>query len=164
MKNRINAHFQCKDQDFRRVHVMILYDDLPAGYRAMELFSHLVEEHGDTIELNPLIWRFDLVEDPGWTEVLDQEAMRSDLFIISVGPKNGLPMPVRNWLESDLRFKRRASAAVVLLLAEDARLPDTTSSPPALEYLQNLTERSGLEFFAQGSNSTGFERHTIKIP
>ena len=164
MQNRLAGELPVKDrQEVLRCvfNIMILYDELAAGQRAMELFTCLADEHADQIEFQPQIWRFDLVSDPDWRPFLDHEAMSADLFIISTTSPDDLPAGVRTWLSLCLPAKRGAGAAVVAMLGQDGAM-DLPSSP-RLTFLKNLAEEAGLEFFTPISRANPHRRSITRI-
>jgi hypothetical protein len=126
---------------------MILYDQLPAGQRAMGLFTRLVAEFGRYFEFQPFIWRFDLVRAPGWQELIDKEISITDLLIISMTSQCGLPGNIRAWLNTYLP-RIQKNGLVVCLAEDDLR----KSEPSEVEFLQNLAAESGLDFLSSHSS------------
>jgi hypothetical protein len=125
--------------------VMIAYDDVAAGQRAMQIVSNLARDHEGELGLQPQPWRFDLLADPYFREFATADARKADLVIISTGSESDLPAAVRSWMTACLAQKQ-GSGAVVALLGTEGHM-DTADSP-RLQFLQNAAKEAGLEFFA----------------
>jgi CheY-like chemotaxis protein len=127
-------------------HVVIAYDDVPAGQRTMHILDHVEHAAGGTLKLCPLLWRFDILEDPGWRAEATIDTQRANLLIISTSSKGDLPAAVQEWVRSCLSQKQGHPAVVVALLgpADDTDAPDS----PRVQFLRNAAEAAGLDFFA----------------
>jgi CheY-like chemotaxis protein len=127
-------------------HVVIAYDDVPAGRRTMHILDHVGRAAGGTLKLCPLLWRFDILEDPGWRAEATIDTQRANLLIISTSSKRDLPAAVQKWVRSCLSQKQGHAAVVVALLgpADDTDAPDS----PRVQFLRNAAEAAGLAFFA----------------
>ena len=75
--------------------VVIVYDDLPSGKRAIGTLAGVTRQLSGTIPLHPSLWRFDLLEDPRWRAEATAEAHPAGLVIISTSGKGDLPAAVR---------------------------------------------------------------------
>ncbi len=64
-------------------HVVIAYDDVPAGQRTMHILDRVDHAAGGTLKLCPLLWRFDILEDLGWRAEATIDTQRANLLIIS---------------------------------------------------------------------------------
>jgi len=127
-------------------HVVIAYDDVPAGQRTMHILDRVDHAAGGTLKLCPLLWRFDILEDPGWRAEATIDTQRANLLIISTSSKGDLPAAVQEWVRSCLSQKQGHPAVVVALLgpADDTDAPDS----PRVQFLRNAAEADGLDFFA----------------
>jgi len=74
--------------------MVIVYDDAPAGTRAIRTLEGARRQLGGGIELYPSLWRFDLLEDPDWRAAATAEAVQAGLVIISTSSKGELPAAV----------------------------------------------------------------------
>lgn len=122
--------------------VIIAYDNLATGQRAMRLFSNLACEFRDNMQFQPQTWQFDLVADPDVRRLDMPDARKANLVIISTS-KAALPPGVRNWVSACVADRRGACAA--LLLGEDG-LTDGEDLP-RLPLLRNAMEEAELDFF-----------------
>ena len=130
----------------RPFRVVIAYNDVDAGKRAMRVLSHLSESFGDEIAFHPLPWSFDLLMDVNWREVAASDAVDADILIVATDSPGALPPAVGRWAESAIDQKRGTHAAVVALFGPEEN-PDRTGSS-RLDSIQTAAEQAGLDFFA----------------
>lgn len=71
--------------------VVIAYNDVAAGKRAMRVLADLGKGLGEDIEFQPLPWSFDLLADMDWREVAAHDAVKADILIIATSSTNPLP-------------------------------------------------------------------------
>ena len=121
--------------------VVIAYDTVVAGKRAMDLFSNLQREVGFRIQP----WPFDLIIDPEWRTVATGEAIKAELLTIS-SSQTELPPEVRKWLLMCRTRKRGTHGAVVALLGNQGRTRGFDSLD--IRYLCEASKEAGLDFFA----------------
>ena len=126
--------------------VVIVYDDLPAGKRAIDTLEGVSRQLSGTIPLHPSLWRFDLLEDPDWRAEATAKALPAGLVIISTSSKGDLPAAVRDWVQGCLQLETKAPGALVALLgpADDSDSADS----PRVEFLRIAAETAGCGFFA----------------
>ncbi len=126
--------------------VVIIYNGIIAGKRALRVMSELARNMGETIELQPSPWSFDLLADAGWAEMAADDAAHADILIIATHCTHPLPAAVGRWTESAIRRKQGTAAAVVALFGPEGN-PDGPDSF-RLEAIQTAASRADLEFFA----------------
>jgi CheY-like chemotaxis protein len=126
--------------------VVVAYDDVRAGRRAMIALDDVAHELGGKRRLHPQLWRFDLLEDPDWRAAATTEAAQAGLLVISASTKAALPAAVRHWVQGWLGQSRGTAAALAVLLGpvDD---PDAWDSP-RVQFLSNAAAAAGLGFFA----------------
>ena len=126
--------------------VVIAYDDVPAGRRAMHILDTMVDASGERRQLRPLLWRFDILEVTDWRAEATSSTLLANLLIISTSSKGDLPVAVQDWVRSCLTQKQGQPAVVVALLgpADDTDPPDS----PRVQFLSNAAAAAGLGFFA----------------
>ncbi len=134
------------DSASRSLRVVIAYEDLAAGKRAMSLISQLGKDFGDDIQFEPLPWSFALLADVDWRTVAACDAVRADILIIATSAVGPLPVAIGRWAEDAIGGKRGTSAAVVALFGPD-EYPDGVGSS-RLEAIRRMAEGAGLDFFA----------------
>ena len=125
--------------------VVIAYNDLAAGRRAMRLLSNLGKELGGDIEFQPLPWSFDLLGDVDWRAVAASDAVNTDLLIIATSDTDPLPPAIGRWTDTAIRDNRRTAAVVALFGPEEKS--DRFGSSRLLA-IQTAAHRAGLDFFA----------------
>jgi hypothetical protein len=131
------------------VRVVIAYDDLVAGKRAMRVLGDIARALGDEIRFEPMPWSFDLLADVDWREVAASEAVNAHILIIASSSTRPLPSEVGRWTEAAIQRKRGTAAAVVALFGPEEN-PDHFGSP-RLEFIQKAAREAGLDFFAPSS-------------
>ena len=127
--------------------VIIAYDDLAAGRRAMRLLADIGRQLGEQTEFTPMPWSFDLLADVDSSEAAASDAVQADILILATSAKVGpLPVAVSRWTEGAIRRKRGTSAAVVALFGPDG-CPDEDATP-RVEFIRKASLEAGLDFFA----------------
>ena len=131
--------------------VVVAYDDLAAGKRAMRVLAEVARAVGDDLEFQPIPWSFNLLADRDWREVAASEMVKADMLIIATSGQRSLPSEVGRWTEAAIQQKRGRPAAVVALFGPEDN-PDPAGSP-RLEYIQRAAREAGLQFFAPTARS-----------
>ena len=126
--------------------VVIAYDEVTAGKRAMRVMSDLGRELGEAVEFQPLPWSFDLLADTDWAEVAADDAINAHILIITTSSADPLPPAVGRWAEAAISRKQGTAAAVVALFGPEER-PDGHGSS-RLEAIRTAARQAGLDFFA----------------
>lgn len=140
------ADFQPADHQLR---VVIAYNEITAGKRAMRVMTDLGRQLGEDINFLPFPWSFDLLSDTDWGEVAAGDAVRADILIIATSSTNPLPPAVGRWTASAISRKQGTAAAVIALFGPEEN-PDGADSS-RLEIIQSAAREAGLAFFAPGS-------------
>jgi hypothetical protein len=126
--------------------VVIAYDAVAAGQRALRMVTHLAKSQGDDLELELLPWSFDLLADEVWREVVAIDALHADILIIATHSDQPLPPAIGRWAEDAIRRKHGTSTAVVALFGPEEN-PDGVGSV-RLRAMQQVVREAGLDFFA----------------
>ena len=121
--------------------VVIAYNDVAVGKRAMRVLADLGKGLGEDIEFHPLPWSFDLLADMNWREVAAHDAVKADILIIATSSTNPLPSAVERWAKATISQKRGTAAAVVALFGSDEN-PDGAGSS-RLEAIRDGSSTSG---------------------
>ena len=143
---RLNPFGSVERERGQPCQIVIAYDKVAAGRRAMQLVSALHSQDELDFEIRTFPWRFDLLENPDWRELASADALKADLLFISTFSNSELPSAVWKWIAECLTLKCGDSAAVVALFGADGRMdrPDSVR----LRLLKTATQDAGLEFFA----------------
>lgn len=99
--------------------VVVAYEDFSAGQRAVGLLKGLLQNLSDEVELQPVLWRFDLLKDLHWHKMAVTDAVHADMLVLSTSGSSHLPEAISRWLESAIALKQGDSAALVILRGEE---------------------------------------------
>ncbi len=122
--------------------VVIAYEDLETGKRAMKTYDYLVEHLGDQCLFSNQMWKFDVLVVPKLKEIAAKDAAAADIIIVSAHEGNDLPPEVKAWAELWLSYRARPSALVGLFEGESVDFP-------VRDYLASVAKRANIEFFCQ---------------
>lgn len=145
-----------------RLDVFIVYDDIPAGMQAIHTMEKAIHQLGGGIELHPLLWRFDLLEDPDRRARATADALAAGMLIIASSNGIELSASFRDWVEACLTQKRGTATAVVALLDLKRNLDAPDS--PRIQFLKSVTTEAGPEFFAPGMHCKETHSNVISKP
>lgn len=124
--------------------VVVAYDNLRAGQRAMCTLTSLVDQfRGARVEMRPQLWRFDLLDKPQWFKAALADAIRADMLIVSTSSaNNNLSPTVKVWINECLARNQSVSGTVVAL-------PGAECDPkmPRFQFLKSAAVEAGLDFF-----------------
>lgn len=126
--------------------VVIAYDAIAAGKRAMRVITRLGGELGESVEFQPLPWSFELLADTDWAKVAADDAVKADILIIATSTAHPLPSAVEHWAEATIHRKQGTWAAVVALFGTEGDL--NRDGAAQLEAIRTAARRAGLDFFA----------------
>jgi hypothetical protein len=124
------------------LNVVIAYEDLETGKRAMKTYEYMVQQLGSQCIFANQMWKFDVLAVPKLKEIAAKDAAAADIIIVSAHESNELPNAVKAWTELWLTYKTGASALVGLFDGEAAENPIRT-------YLAEIARRGKMEFFCQ---------------
>lgn len=124
------------------LNVVIAYEDLETGKRAMKTYDYLVEHLGDQCLFANQMWKFDVLSVSKLREIAAKDAAAADIIMIAAHEGNQLPREVKAWIEMWLTYKTHASALVGLFGTESV-------DNPVRDYLVGVAKRAKIEFFCQ---------------
>ena len=143
MQSRSFPAFGSSDRDINSaLNVVIAYEDLATGKRAMKTYEYMVQQLGEECLFANQMWKFDVLAVPKLKEIAAKDAAAAEIIIISAHEGRELPAQVKTWIELWLSYKTEASALVGLFDGE-------TQSSPARSYLAEVARRANIEFFCQ---------------
>lgn len=131
--------------------VVIAYDQLLNGCRAMRMLTTTFERFDDLPGFQASVWKLDLLEDQHWASVAEENARQADIMIVAVSSRNTLSSEVKKWIEGCLKQKD-GDAAVVVLMQSDLSADDEENGEQ-VEFLQELAAKAGVDFLAPGIQS-----------
>jgi hypothetical protein len=124
------------------LNVVIAYEDLETGKRAMKTYEYMVQQLGDQCLFANQMWKFDVLAVPKLKEIAAKDAAAAEIIIVSAHEGRELPSEVKAWIELWLTFKTEGSALVALFDGEAAE-------NPIRSYLAEIARRGKMEFFCQ---------------
>ena len=148
-----NSFLEARDEDASQgLNVLVVYENLTAGQRAMRLCRDLTVQQQDGFTLQPRFWRLDLIADAVCGGFAIADAVQAELVIVSTSSQAELPKPAQHWLKLCLAVARKGGtcAAVVALLATNEQFNEAYFSN--LQFLRSLAQEAGVEFFAPFAN------------
>lgn len=123
--------------------VVLAYEDLETGKRAMRTYDYLVEQLGGECLFANQMWKFDLLTVNKLREMAAHDAAVADILIISAHEGNELSHEVKEWAEMWAAEKTKTIALVGLFDAEPSL------ATPVRDFMEAIAERAGVEFFSQ---------------
>ena len=103
--------------------VVIVYDDLPSGKRAINTLAGVTRQLSGTLPLQPSLWRFDLLEDPDWrAEATAEDGVDALALVASTRPDlvlMDLQMPRLNGLQATRQIRAEFPAVRVIMTTFD---------------------------------------------
>ena len=124
------------------LNVVIAYEDLETGKRAMKTYEYMVKQLGDECLFANQMWKFDVLGVPKLKEIAAKDAAAAEIIIVSAHEGRELPAAVKAWIDLWISYKTEASALVGLFDGESAE-------SPARSYLADIARRAKIEFFCQ---------------
>src|SRR4051812_21678448 len=124
------------------LNVVIAYEDLETGKRAMKTYEYMVQQLGDQCLFANQMWKFDVLAVPKLKEIAAKDAAAAEIIIVSAHEGRELPAEVKAWIEMWLAYKRETGALVALFDGDAAENPART-------YLAEVARRAKIEFFCQ---------------
>lgn len=134
--------------------VVIAYEDFESGKQAMKTYDFLAQNFGSDCHFTNQMWKFDVLSIPKLREIAVKDAALADIIIISCGV-DALPAHVKTWIESWVVQPNNPLALVALF--EDTH-DGLERSASARDYLANLAQHAGIEFFARPDERSGRPR------
>lgn len=143
----------------QELRVVIVYDDVDAGQRAMRVLADLRKGMREDTEFQTLPWSFNLLADPEWGKVAASEGIGAEILMIATNGAEPLPPAVGRWVRYVVDRKRGTDAAVVALFGPE-KDPDGVGSR-RVEDLRGAARQAGLDFFAPAPQRERGEFATI---
>src|SRR5215813_3713240 len=87
------------------LNVVITYEDLETGKRAMKTYDYLVEHLGDQCLFTNQMWKFDVLAVSKLKDIAAKDAAAADIIIVAAHKRNELPTEVKSWIQQWLSYK-----------------------------------------------------------
>jgi hypothetical protein len=125
--------------------VVIAYEDFETGKQAKETYDFLVNNLRHECRFDNQMWKFDVLGISKLREMAVNDAVMSDIIIISCHGAHELSPDVRAWIDSWVCGQSNA-IALVALFGDACGDRDNNRTR---DYLGEVARRAGMEFFAQ---------------
>ncbi len=141
--------------------VLVAYEDVVAGQRAMGTFDLLAKRLKDECDLQHRLWKFEALRIPELQQAAAMDACDADVIIISGRANHGLPAEVKNWADSWSKKKVGQPRALVALVENE---DSVKSDSPLQSFLKNLAQASKMDFFMRVYQETQSKPGAQKRP
>jgi hypothetical protein len=125
--------------------VVVIYEDGPAGRRAKHFYDKLIHELEDECAFSLQLWSFQVLAIPELRESALESAAQADFVILSLHGKAGLPVDIREWIETWSKLIIGKGPALIALVDKSTTRGGTNAS--ALAYLKGVAKRTEVDFF-----------------
>jgi hypothetical protein len=112
--------------------VFIGYADLPAVRRAMGSVGAAVRGAAKSVDLVPLLWRFQQLESSHWRDRAITAALDADLVILATSTPGPLPKPTEQWVDVLLNASRGRPVTLVAITGSTDAWTITIERPAAV--------------------------------
>ena len=131
--------------DKSKFKVVVIYEDGPAGRRAKHFYDKLIHELEEECAFSLQLWSFQVLAIPELRESAVESAAQADFVILSLHGKAGLPVDIREWIETWSKLIVGKGPALVALVDKSTTRGGTNDS--ALAYLKGVAKRTEVDFF-----------------
>jgi len=125
--------------------VVIIYQDRDTGRRAKHFYDKLTHALEDECAFNLELWSFQVFAIPELRELAVESAAQADFVILSLHGKAGLPVDIREWIETWSKLIIGKGPALIALVDKSMTRGGTNAS--ALAYLKDVAKRTEVDFF-----------------
>jgi len=131
--------------DKSKFKVVVIYEDGPTGRRAKHFYDKLVHELEDECAFSLQLWSFQVLAIPELRKLAVESATQADFVILSFHGKAGLPVDIREWIETWSNLIIGEGPALIALVDKSTTRGATNAS--ALDYLKSVAKRTEVDFF-----------------
>src|ERR1700736_648691 len=131
--------------DKSKFKVGVIYEHGPAGRRAKHLVDKLIHELEEECAFSLQLWSFQVLAIPELRESEVESAAQADFVILSLHGKAGLPVDIREWIETWSKLIIGQGPALIALVDKSTTRCGTNAS--ALAYLKSVAKRTEVDFF-----------------
>ena len=131
--------------DRSKFKVVVIYEDGPTGRRAKHFYDKLIHELEDECAFSLQLWNFQVLAIPELRKSAIESAAQADFVILSLHGKAGLPVDIREWIETWSKLIIGKDLALITLVDKSTTRDGTNAS--ALPYLKRLAKRTKVDFF-----------------
>jgi hypothetical protein len=137
-------------EEHHAIKVVIAYEDVSTGRRAMSTCKRLFEQLGQDFEFQTTLWKFEVLRVSQLKQIAAQDAAEADLVVIATHGQRGLAAEIKDWIETWLGRKREGDKALVALLGstKEHAKGQLQAHRYLQDYLQEVTQKANVDFFS----------------
>jgi hypothetical protein len=129
-----------------RFKAVAIYEDGATGRRAKRFYDKLIVElFEDECDFSLQFWSFQVLAIPELRKSAIESAAQADFVILSLHCKAGLPVHIKEWIETWSKLIIGKDLALIALVEKSTTRDGTNAS--ALPYLKRLAKRTKVDFF-----------------
>ena len=122
-----------------------IYEDGSTGRRAKRFYDKLILEFEDECDFSLQFWSFQVLAIPELRKSAIESAAQADFVILSLHCKAGLPVHIKEWIETWSKLIIGKDLTLIALVEKSTTRDGTNAS--ALPYLKRLAKRTKVDFF-----------------
>lgn len=133
-------------RDAYYVSVVILYSDLAAALRAVNLVEEFTGRFNGKMQLRIKSMNLTTLDHSGTYSSALAEGTTSDMIIVSVNGLGELPSSLKKWLKDCLARRQEANLATLAVLGSHEDIDEANSH--RLQFLKHSANLAGFDFFS----------------
>jgi hypothetical protein len=145
LRSEIRMPLTLDPDDKSQLKAVAIYEDGSTGRRAKRFYDKLILELDDQCDFSLQLWSFQVLAIPELRKSAIESAAQADFVILSLHGKAGLPVDIREWIETWSKLIIGKDLALITLVDKSTVRDGTNAS--ALVYLKRLAKRTKVDFF-----------------
>ena len=145
LRSEIQMPLTLDPDDKSQFKAVAIYEDGSTGRRAKRFYDKLILELEDECDFSLQLWSFQVLAIPELRKLAIESAAQADFVILSLHGKAGLPVDIREWIETWSKLIIGKDLALITLVDKSTMRDGTNAS--ALVYLKRLAKRTKVDFF-----------------
>ena len=113
--------------------VLIAYGDVPSARQALARITDMLRKTEPGVELHPMLWRFNQLDDPRWRDVALADAARAKAVVLAMSHESAFCARTQSWMTTLLGQLHGRSLTVLALIGEQEAWTVTLAQPRAEE-------------------------------
>jgi hypothetical protein len=97
----------------------VAYADVPAARHALARLKSMVAHPGEARHVQPMLWRFDQLDDPRWRETALRDACRASAVVLAMSDESGLNSQAESWLSALAAGQRGVRMNALIFVGND---------------------------------------------
>jgi hypothetical protein len=127
--------------------VVVVYEDVAARERAVNFCDLLVKRFWARFEFNLSWWSLEELHGGYSAQEAARKAVDADLIVAATKPDEGMPRPLRDWMEGWLGRRRSHEGSLVGLGELKAGVSGVSAEKYV--YLRNAAHRGGMDYLTE---------------